>query len=115
MHELGIVFYILRDVKEEAEKNNVKKINKVVLELGEVSGVVPSYLLDCWKWAREKEEMFKGSELVLEFIKAVSFCEDCKIEFNTLEHAKKCPKCNHENTYLLKGNEVFIKEIEVLD
>lgn len=47
MHELGIVFYILRDVKEEAEKNNVKKINKVVLELGEVSGVVPSYLLDC--------------------------------------------------------------------
>ena len=35
MHELGIVFYIIRDVKETALKNNVEHVNAVVMNIGE--------------------------------------------------------------------------------
>ena len=55
MHELSVVFHIIKMVKEEAEKNNVKHVNRVKLEVGEVSTVVPYYLLDCWKWACSKQ------------------------------------------------------------
>ena len=52
MHELGIVFYIIRDVKEAALANGADKVSKVVMNIGEVSTVVPDYLQDCWKWAQ---------------------------------------------------------------
>lgn len=37
--------------------------------------------------------------------------DDCKSEYNTIEHGKICPNCGSEHTYLLKGNEFMIKEI----
>ena len=51
MHELGIVFHIIRTVEDVARQNDVTRIRRVTLQLGEVSGVVESYLQDCWKWA----------------------------------------------------------------
>ena len=35
-------------------ENNVKKIDYVTLEIGEVSGVIHDQLVDCWNWARKK-------------------------------------------------------------
>lgn len=115
MHELGVVFYVVRDVKEVAEENNVKKVNAVVLEIGEVSGVIHEYLVDCWNWARKKEAVLADAELRIETMEAVSFCEDCKREYPTVQFAKICPHCGSENTYLLRGNEFNIKEIVVDD
>lgn len=113
MHELGIVFYIIKDVKKVAEENHSDYIRKVVMEIGEVSTIVPYYLTDCWNWAVSKEEMLKGCELEIRTIPAVTFCEDCKQEYETVKYGKKCPHCGSESTYLLRGNEVEIKEIEV--
>ena len=48
MHELGIVFHIIRTVEDVAKQNDVTCIRRVTLQLGEVSGVVESYLQDCW-------------------------------------------------------------------
>ena len=57
MHELGIVFHIIRTVEDVARQNDVARIRRVTLQLGEVSGVVESYLQDCWKWAAAKSEL----------------------------------------------------------
>ncbi len=40
MHELGIVFHIIRTVEDVARQNDVTRIRRVTLQLGEVSGVV---------------------------------------------------------------------------
>ena len=48
MHELGVVFHIIDDLKAVASDNDVSSISKVTIELGEVSGVVEEYLTDCW-------------------------------------------------------------------
>ena len=47
MHELGVTFSIMDNLEDVAKKNNVDHISKVVLELGEVSTVIPEYLTDC--------------------------------------------------------------------
>ena len=44
MHELGIVFHIIRTVEDVAKESHVARIQRVTLQLGEVSGVVESYL-----------------------------------------------------------------------
>lgn len=115
MHELGIVFYIIKDVKEAAEANGVQKVSAVVMNIGEVSTVVPEYLTDCWRWAADKEAMLQGCELKIHPIPAVSYCEDCRTEFETVRYGKTCPHCQSGKTYLLRGNEVEIKEIEVMN
>ena len=63
MHELGIVFHIIRTVEDVARQNDVTRIRRVTLQLGEVSGVVESYLQDCWKWAAAKSELLPGAVL----------------------------------------------------
>ena len=39
------------------------EIKSVTCEIGEVSGVVPEYLTDCWGYARKKSGLLKDSEL----------------------------------------------------
>lgn len=113
MHELGVVFHIIKDLEAVAAANNVDKISKVTLQLGEVSTVIPHYLTDCWKWASAKNELVNGAELIIEPIPAVTWCEDCEREYGTVEHGRTCPYCGGGNTYLLRGNEFMIKDIEV--
>ena len=115
MHELGIVFYIIRDVKEAAREHAVSHISTVVMNIGEVSTIVPEYLTDCWRWAADKEEMLKGCELQVNRIPAITRCEDCGKEYGTVSYGRTCPGCGSEHTYLIQGNEVEIKEIVVSD
>ena len=84
MHELGIVFHVIKSVEEIAQENELTKVSAVTLSIGEVSGIVPSYLTDCWRWAADRSEMLRGARL-----------------------------CGGEHTWLLCGNETMIKEIEV--
>ena len=88
MHELGVIFYVVRDVKKVAEENNVKKVSAVTLEIGEVTGIIHDYLIDCWNWARKKAPVTEEAELKIEQIDAVTFCEDCGQEYPTVAHGK---------------------------
>ncbi len=113
MHELGVVFHVIDNVKEVMQENNIDRLESVTLSLGKVSSVIPSYLSDCWKWAVNKDEMMKGCELIIEPIEAITFCEDCENTYDTIKYGKICPHCKSEHTYLLQGNEFIIKEITV--
>ena len=113
MHELGVVFHIIDDLKAVADENNIEKIDKVTVELGEVSTVIPHFLTDCWKWASEKQEFINGTELLIETIPAITQCEDCGKRYGTIAHGRICPFCGSEKTFLLQGSEFLIKEIEV--
>lgn len=113
MHELGVTFSIMDTLEDVAKKNQLKHISEVVLELGEVSTVIPEYLYDCWKWACQKRPMFNDCGLSIEKINALSICNNCHKKYKTLEYAKICPNCGSENTQLFCGNEFIIKEIKV--
>lgn len=113
MHELGVVFHIIKSVKNIAVENDLSDIASVTVEVGEVSTVIPSYLSDCWKWATDKEEaLLKDTELLIETVPGITFCEECEKTYKTVEHGKICPYCKSERTYLIQGNEFNIKEIE---
>jgi hydrogenase nickel incorporation protein HypA/HybF len=113
MHELGVVFHVIKMVEEVAKDNSLTQIESVTLELGEVSTVIESYLQNCWKWAvANRTEIMKDAKLLVETIPAVTYCEDCEKTYETVAHGKICPYCKSEHTYLVQGNEFNIKEIE---
>lgn len=115
MHELGVVFHCIDQIKEVAAANEADKVKKVTIALGEVSTVVPRLFEDCWNWAIKREEILKDSELSLEMIHAVTYCEGCEKTYDTVEHGRICPLCGSERTYLVTGNEFILKEIEVYE
>lgn len=113
MHELGIVFYVIEEVEKIAKENNVSKVTALTLEVGEVSGVVPSYFEDAYSWAIKKTEYMKECKLNLVILQGISYCRSCKETYKTVEHGKICPFCHSEDTYLATGNEINIKDIQV--
>ena len=112
MHELGIVFHIIKSVEEIGVKNELTKVESVTLEIGEVSGIVPEYLEDCWNWYTKKEPIIQGTKFLYEIIPAVTWCDDCKSTYPTVQYGKTCPHCGSGNTWLQQGNEINIKQIE---
>lgn len=115
MHELGVVFHCIDQIKNVAAENNVSKISRVTVELGEVSTVIPHLFEDVWKWAIKKEDILRECELDLQIIHALTYCENCENTYDTVTYGKTCPHCGSERTYLKTGNEVIIKEIEAFE
>ena len=112
MHELSIVTHVAKSLDELAEENELTKIGSVTLQVGEVSGIITDYFVECWDYFKKKHPLLKESVLKLETIKAVTFCENCKQEYETVKYGRTCPYCGSEHTYLITGNECIIKEIE---
>ena len=57
-------------------------------------------------------EVLKGAELRIETIPAVTLCENCTHTYPTVPQGRVCPLCGSEETVLLQGNEINLKEIE---
>lgn len=112
MHEVGTVLYVIRAVEKICEEHELTDVSSVTLEVGEVSGILPEFLTDCWQWAIRQTDHMKTAELKIDSLPAVTLCEDCKTEYETVRYAKICPHCGSDHTYLLRGNEYNIKEIE---
>lgn len=113
MHELGIVFHIMDTVEAVAQDNGIEKVQAVTVEVGEVSTVIPDYLIDCWNWAVKKKPMLMGCEMKVETLPAVTHCDGCGENYETVAYGRICPHCGSEKTWLLKGSEINIKDITV--
>ena len=112
MHELGIVFHLMDLVEQVAEEHELSSVARVHLRLGEVSGVLPDYLQDCWRWAADKQDLTRGAELDVEQVDAVTLCHACGTTYGTVEHGRTCPTCGSPDTVLVSGLEIELVTIE---
>ena len=112
MHELGLVFHMVDLLEKVGEENELTHIERVVLDLGEVSGVLVDQLQDCWKWASAKSEVLTGAVLEVNQLPAVTICNDCGRTYPTIAHGRICPHCESPNTVLVSGNQMEVREVE---
>lgn len=110
MHELGILNAMIHTIENIIQDENVSSVEKIVLEAGELSGIVPRYLEQSWPAARYKTSM-ENTELEIKVIPGIVKCRDCTKVFNAMEHDMHCPDCNSRNMEILSGNDLEIKEI----
>jgi hydrogenase nickel incorporation protein HypA/HybF len=110
MHEIGVLFEVVKSVERFAEENEVEKIQTLVLQIGELSSMIPKYMKSLYPAAIEGT-ILDGSELEIEILPANALCNDCKKVFNIMEHKGTCPICDKKNIEILSGKEFYIKEI----
>ena len=113
MHEMGIILHLAKSLEETAREQDISKILRVTLQVGEVSGIMTDYFTDCWNYFRRRHPVLETAGLTLETIPAVTFCSACERTYPTVQYGRECPYCHSGETWLLRGNECVIKEIEV--
>ncbi|MBQ4426534.1 MAG: hydrogenase maturation nickel metallochaperone HypA [Oscillospiraceae bacterium] len=112
MHEMGIVLHLAKTLDETAAEEKLTKIASVTLQVGEVSGIMTDLFTDAWNYFKVRHPILAESELRLETLPAVTWCDGCKKEYPTVQYGRTCPYCGSGETWLLRGNECVIKEIE---
>ena len=114
MHELGIVMEIVRVVDEFAKEQDITKVETIVLQIGELSGVVPEFIKECFPAAIYGTFM-EDTALEIEIIPGNARCHSCNTIFNVIQREGRCSKCGSRDFDILSGQEFFIKEIRVLE
>lgn len=110
MHELGIMINIVESVEKFALENEITQIQKLVLQIGELSSVIPRFAQACYPAAVDGT-MLEDSELEIEVLPGNGMCDHCKKVFNLLENNSQCPYCGKQGWELISGREFMIKEI----
>jgi hydrogenase nickel incorporation protein HypA/HybF len=108
MHELAITCGIVELVAEAAKG---RKVARVTVEIGKLSGVLPDAVAFCFP------EVARGTEAeaaVLDIweIDAMARCDRCGLEFQTPSMLTTCP-CGSLQFQRLAGEELNVKSIEV--
>lgn len=111
MHELGILSSMLQTIDKIMIDEKLSRIEKIVLQVGEISGIVPEYITECYPAAVYKTK-FEDTRLEMEVIPGIVSCRDCGREFNAREFDLRCPGCGGESLAPVSGREFIIKEIQ---
>lgn len=110
MHELGIMINVINSIEKIAAVNGVTKVETLVLQVGELSPVVPHYLEAVYPAAVDGT-LLQDTKLEIEVIPAIGLCKHCGTEFNLVMNKKVCPDCGQSDWKLISGTEFLIKEI----
>jgi hydrogenase nickel incorporation protein HypA/HybF len=110
MHELGVVIEVVRTVRKFANQHQLKQVDTIVLQIGELSSMIPRYVKECFPAAVDRTE-FSQTKLDIEIITAKALCKQCHEEFSVLHCQSLCPECGSQEWGLLCGREFSIKEI----
>ncbi|KAB3525908.1 hydrogenase maturation nickel metallochaperone HypA/HybF [Alkaliphilus serpentinus] len=110
MHELGIVYEVVRIVDGFVQENQLTKVEKIVLEVGQLSQAIPRFLEECYP-AAVSETAYEDTKLEIIVLPANGKCKSCNEVYNIIEHRRICPKCHRDEYALISGEEFNIKEI----
>lgn len=111
MHEIGILQEVIKTVNQIAEEEKLEKVEKVVLQIGELSLVVPQYMQESYPAVIEKLPLFQDSTLEIEIIPGVAKCTKCGEIYNLVENKGYCPKCNSFDKDIIDGKDLVLKEV----
>ncbi len=111
MHELGVVIEVVNIVESFAKQNNLTKIDGLVIQIGELSSMIPRYIEACYPAAVDGT-LLQDTKLKIEILPGNAICKRCNRVYNVLENnSYTCPDCGNGDCELLCGKEFMIKEI----
>lgn len=110
MHELGLVYQVVKTVDEVVKNNNLVEVNEIVLQVGEMSDVVPQFLEEAWQAAAPTTD-YPSAKMTVEVAPAMAECLSCGYEGHVKTFAPDCPHCHSSDLKIISGRQFDIKEI----
>jgi hydrogenase nickel incorporation protein HypA/HybF len=114
MHELSLAQSIVEIVRQYVPNEKAGTVKSVKLKIGELSGVVADSLDFCFS-AITADTPLQGATLQIDKIPFTLECNDCSESFTSEYGTVICQRCGGSNTHVLKGTEMQVVEIELID
>ncbi len=108
MHEYSIVSALIERVEHEALARGAKRVVRLRVQLGELSGVEPELLVTAYETFRERT-VCENAPMELDRVPAVWGCPRCG---GPMARALRCPCC-HAPARLVSGDEIVLSQIEM--
>jgi len=121
MHEFSFAYNIFKVAEATALKYNAKKITEVLLEIGELTLIVPELLQRSFDMAT-KGSIAEGAELIIKILPGKIKCRECnKISEVTITQEAQltglqlfqCAHCSSKNTEIIEGKKANVKNIKI--
>jgi hydrogenase nickel incorporation protein HypA/HybF len=121
MHEFSFAYNIFKVAEATAIKYNAKRITEVLLEIGELTLIVPELLQRSFEMAT-KGSIAEGAKLVITMTPGKIKCRDCgkNSEVTLTKDAQltglqlfQCSHCQSNNTEIIEGKKANVKNIKI--
>ena len=116
MHELPVTERILDVVLAHVKRNNVKKVVRINLRVGELSDLEDEWIQHYFSYLAKETEAAEAI-LVIERVPIIIACSQCAHQFQiNIKEMKEieCPQCGAKKGSIISGKEYYIKDMEVI-
>lgn len=110
MHELSIVMSIIDIAADQVRQHDAERVEKIVLDIGQLSGIEPGALDFAWDSAI-RNTVLENAERVINYLPARAECSGCGAVFDTAAVFQPCPHCGEVFNTLLQGKELRVKQL----
>lgn len=113
MHEMSICESLVQVIEEQAKSQGYHKVKTVFLEIGAFAGIELDAMSFCFDVVC-RNTLAEGAKLEITELPGLAWCFECNKEVTIFNRIDPCPECNGFSLRTKAGDEMRIKELEVL-
>ena len=112
MHEVSMMQNTLDIAISQAQQNGATAIDRLTMNIGELSGVIPEAL----EFAFEvliRGTIADNAQLEIITIPVVCYCQECNRNFQPDRYIYECPECGRISSNIVQGRELALASLVV--
>ena len=111
MHEMSLMAEIIQLIESDAKTQNVKKVEKIEIIVGDLSNALPEALEFAFEFFKSQKIDLLDPNVTLSIIreKAKAKCESCNLEYEPDYQLAICPICDSPSGKIIAGESLEIK------
>ncbi|MGA7178396.1 MAG: hydrogenase maturation nickel metallochaperone HypA [Thiobacillaceae bacterium] len=112
MHEFSVCIALMQQVERIAQEHEAGRVDRIVLQVGPLSGVEAALLEHAWPLA-SAGTLAEAAELVIERAPVKVECTQCGRVSEVAPNRLLCASCGDFRTHLVSGNELLLANLEL--
>lgn len=113
MHEMSLAEGLIQVLEENAKTQDFHRVKKIWLEVGQLANVELESFRFCFDSVC-KRSLAEGSVLIVEEVEGSAWCLECSKSVSVNSLADPCPICGSFQIQITGGQEMRIRELEVV-
>jgi hydrogenase nickel incorporation protein HypA/HybF len=113
MHELSVCLALMSQVNRIAGEHGAQRVDRIVLNIGPLSGIEPALLRNAFPLAAAKT-VAAEADLIIEEIPVRVECSTCGKETEAAPNRLVCGVCGDFRTRVTSGEEMTLASLELI-
>lgn len=112
MHEYSIVQALIEQCEGYLEQNSAKRVTKVIVKIGKMSGVEPHLLEVAFETFKE-HGICHNAEFIMNVQALTIECRECGLTTELQEIHYRCPECESLEVKVVDGEDMILMSLEM--